>query len=78
MSSGSAPPRTRRLLTTMSVPMWPGITTATFTCGAFTRKSSMSASEKPFTANFAAEYAVCGLPGPSDAQKPFTLLVLIR
>jgi hypothetical protein len=38
--------------------MCPGITTATFTWGAFTLKSSMSASEKPFTANFAAEYAV--------------------
>jgi hypothetical protein len=38
----------------MSVPMCPGITTETCTWGAFTRKSSISASEKPFTANFAA------------------------
>ena len=62
----------------MSVPMWPGITTATFTCGALMRKSSSSASEKPFTANFAELYAVCGIPGVSIAQKPFTLLVLTR
>ena len=62
----------------MSVPMWPGITTATFTCGALTRKFSMSASVKPLTANFAAQYAVCGTPGRSAAQKPLTLLVLTR
>jgi hypothetical protein len=36
----------------------------------------MSASVKPFTANFAALYAVCGTPGPRDAQNPLTLLVL--
>jgi hypothetical protein len=36
----------------------------------------MSASVKPFTANLAAEEAVCGTPGPMDAQKPLTLLVL--
>ena len=42
------------LLITMSVPMWPGITTETWTCGALMRKSSRRASEKPFTANFAA------------------------
>ena len=35
----------------------------------------MSASVKPFTANFAALYAVCGMPGPSEAQNPFTELV---
>ena len=35
----------------------------------------MSASVKPFTANLAALYAVCGTPGPSDAQNPLTLLV---
>ncbi len=40
------------------------------------RRSSISASEKPFTANFAVAYAVFGMPGPSDAQKPLTLLVL--
>ena len=34
--------------------MWPGITSDTFTCGAFMRKSLISASVKPFTANFAA------------------------
>ena len=62
----------------MSVPMWPGMTTAAFTCGAFTRKSVTSASVKPFTANFAALYAVCGMPGPRQAQNPFTLLVLTR
>ena len=53
MSSGSDAPWTRRVLSTMSVPMWPGMTTATFTWGALTRKSSRSASEKPFTANLA-------------------------
>ena len=36
----------------------------------------MSASVKPFTANFAALYAVCAMPGPRHAQKPLTLLVL--
>ena len=35
-----------------------------------------SASVKPFTANFAALYAVCGMPRPSEAQNPLTLLVL--
>ena len=67
-----------RLLFTISVPMCPGITTDTPTWGALRRKSSSRASEKPFTANLAALYAVCGMPGPSEAQKPFTLLVLIR
>ena len=56
--------------------MWPGITTDTFTCGALTRRSVISASLKPFTANFAAEYAVCGRSGPMLAQKPLTLEVL--
>ena len=62
----------------MPVPMCPGITSDTFTCGALLRRSLISASVKPFTANFAALYAVCAERGPSDAQKPFTLLVLIR
>jgi len=53
-ASSRSTPRISRLLSTMSVPMWPGITTATLTCGALTRKSSMSASVNPFTANFAA------------------------
>ena len=39
---------------TIEVPMWPGITSETFRCGAFRRKSLTSASVKPFTANFAA------------------------
>ncbi len=69
-------PCTARVFETIEVPMCPGITTATLTCGAFTRRSSISASENPLTANFAALYAVCGTRGPSDAQKPFTLLVL--
>ena len=38
----------------MSVPTCPGITTATRTWGALVRRSSISASEKPFTANLAA------------------------
>ena len=36
----------------------------------------MSASLKPFTANFAAAYAVCGVVGPMLAQNPLTLDVL--
>ncbi|MEZ5217545.1 MAG: hypothetical protein R2715_13425 [Ilumatobacteraceae bacterium] len=38
----------------------------------------ISASLNPFTANFAAEYAVCGTFGPRYAQKPLMLLVLMR
>ena len=34
--------------------MWPGITTEARRCGALRRKSVISASVKPFTANFAA------------------------
>jgi hypothetical protein len=60
----------------MSVPMCPGMTTEHLMCGALSARSVMSASVNPFTANFAARYAVCERPGPSDAQKPFTLLVL--
>ena len=41
------------LFATMSVPTCPGITTATRTCGALVRRSSISASVKPFTANLA-------------------------
>ena len=71
-------PCARLELNTIDVPMWPGITTDAFTCGALTRRSTTSASVNPFTANLAALYAVCGIEGPSAAQKPFTLLVLIR
>ena len=39
---------------TIDVPMWPGITTDAFRCGALMRKSVISASVKPFTANLAA------------------------
>ena len=60
----------------MSVPMWPGITTDTPMFGAVLARSVMSASLKPFTANFAALYAVCDVVGPIVAQKPLTLLVL--
>jgi len=52
------------------------MTTEHLICGALIRRSVISASVKPFTANFAAEYAVCGIRGPTDAQKPLTLLVL--
>ena len=38
----------------MDVPMWPGMTTERLRCGALIRKSVISASVKPFTANFAA------------------------
>ena len=56
--------------------MWTGITTAQVTCGVFSRRSVISASVKPLTANLAAAYAVCDTPGPSVAQKPLTLLTL--
>jgi hypothetical protein len=46
-------PSTLRLLATIDVPMWPGMTSATLTCGACTRRSSIKASENPFTANLA-------------------------
>ena len=46
-------PETRALFATMSVPTWPGITTTTRTPGALVRRSSISASEKPLTANLA-------------------------
>ncbi len=55
--------------------MWPGITTDAVRCGALTRKSVIRASVNPFTANFAALYAVWGIPA-KVAQKPLTLLVL--
>ena len=45
-------------------------------CGALIRRSVISASVNPFTANFAAAYAVCGMRGPIEAQNPLTLLVL--
>ena len=51
--SGAGRPRARKLFATMSVPTCPGITTATRTSGALARRSSMSASVKPFTANLA-------------------------
>jgi len=35
----------------------------------------ISASVNPLTANFAAEWAVCGMRGPTDAQKPLMLLI---
>ena len=53
MSSGSGMPWARRVLAMMSVPTDPGSTTATRTCGALARRSSMSASVNPRTANFA-------------------------
>ena len=34
-------------LATIEVPMWPGITTDTFTCGALTRRSVINASVMP-------------------------------
>jgi len=44
-----------QVLNMIEVPMWPGITTEHPTCGAFSRRSEISASVKPLTANFAAE-----------------------
>ena len=52
ISFGSRP-RIRAELMMIDVPMCPGITSETFTCGALIRKSLISASVKPFTANFA-------------------------
>ncbi len=43
-----------RELATIDVPMWPGITTEHLMCGALMRRSVISASVKPFTANLAA------------------------
>ena len=53
MSSGPGMPWARRVLARMSVPTDPGRTTATRTWGALVRRSSMSASLNPRTANFA-------------------------
>jgi hypothetical protein len=41
-------------LDTIEVPMWPGITTEHLMWGALSRRSVISASVKPFTANLAA------------------------
>jgi hypothetical protein len=60
----------------MLVPTWPGSTRAARTWGALVRRSSISASVNPRTANLAVLYAVCGTPGPSEAHNPFMLLVL--
>ena len=68
-------PCTLRVFATIEVPMCPGITTDTPTFGAVRRRSVISASLNPFTANFAAQYAVCEFSGPIDAQNPLTLLV---
>ena len=54
------------------------MTEETLICGAFIRKSAIGASVKPFTANFAAELAVCGISEPTDAQKPLMLLASTR
>ena len=62
----------------MFVPTCPGITTATRTWGAWARRSSMSASEKAAHGELGRAVALGGTPGPSDAHKPFTLLVLTR
>jgi len=53
MCPGSVKPRARSELTMMSVPTCPGMTTAARTWGAWVRRSSMSASVKPRTANLA-------------------------
>ena len=60
----------------MEVPMWPGITTDAARLGAFKAKSVINASVNPFTANLAAQYAVCDVAGPIEAQNPLTELVL--
>ena len=43
-----------RELATIEVPMWPGMTTEHLMCGALRRRSLISASVNPFTANLAA------------------------
>ena len=69
--TASLPLRIFREFIGMSVPMCPGMTTEHLMCGALSERSVIKASLKPFTANFAVEYAVL-----FEAQKPFTLLVL--
>ena len=54
MASLSVPRWMRRELAAIEVPIWPGITTEHLMCGALTRRSAISASVKPFTANLAA------------------------
>jgi hypothetical protein len=54
-SSSSRREMTLRELATMDVPIWPGMTTETLMLGAVSARSVISASEKPFTANLAAE-----------------------
>ena len=52
--SESVPLWILRELETIEVPIWPGITTEHLMCGALSRRSLISASVKPFTANLAA------------------------
>ncbi len=54
ISSDSLPLWILRELATIDVPMCPGITTEHLMWGALIRRSVIRASEKPFTANFAA------------------------
>src|SRR5438445_7568735 len=44
-----------RVLARIEVPIWPGMTTEHLMCGALIRRSVISASVNPLTANFAAE-----------------------
>ena len=74
--SGMSTPWAVKLFSAIEVPMCPGITTWALTCGACRARSTCSASVKPFTANLAAQYDVCGRPGPTVAQNPLMLLVL--
>ena len=53
-ASESVPLCTLRELETIEVPIWPGITTEHLMCGALSRRSLISASVNPFTANLAA------------------------
>jgi len=54
IASESVPPWILRELALIEVPIWPGMTTEHLMCGALMRRSVISASVKPFTANFAA------------------------
>jgi hypothetical protein len=53
--SESLPVWTLSELVRKPVPIWPGMTTETLMCGAFSRRSVISASVNPRTANLAAE-----------------------
>ena len=62
----------------MSVPMWPGHHDRDLHVRGVDAEVLEQRLGEALHRELGALYAVCGTPGPSDAQKPFTLLVLIR